>query len=113
MTPTRQTNPATSTINVPARDTRANGLTARLSDGGLWLVFRATNGDSEDTHVVLDVTGYYRQDPDGLTFYPLTPGRLMDTRGAPFSALTGRFVSGTPGRWSRPGIGASHSTPRR
>jgi hypothetical protein len=84
-------NPATSTINFPAGDTRANGVTIKLSaGGGLYAVYKATAGKT--THLIFDVTGYYRQDLLGARFVPLTPGRRMDTRfPAPQAGLTGPF----------------------
>jgi hypothetical protein len=84
-------NPATSTINFPAGDTRANGVTIKLSaGGGLYAVYKATAGKT--THLIFDVTGYYRQDLLGARFVPLTPGRRMDTRfPAPQEGLTGPF----------------------
>jgi hypothetical protein len=45
--------------------------------------------------VILDVTGFYRTNPAGLLFYPVTPGRFLDTRpGAIGSGLTGTFKAG-------------------
>jgi hypothetical protein len=84
-------NPATSTINFPAGDTRANGVTIKLSGGGgLWAVYEATPGKT--THLIFDVTGYYLDDLTGARFVALTPGRRMDTRfPAPQEGLTGAF----------------------
>ena len=83
--------PATSTINFPAGDTRANGVTVKLSAaGGLSAVYKAPPGAT--THLILDVTGYYLNDLNGARFVPLTPGRRMDTRfPAPQEGLSGRF----------------------
>ena len=70
--------PATSTLNLAAGDTRANGLTIPLgSDGKIGAVFKAPGGSAD---VILDVTGYYSPDPGGLLFHPLDPGRYVDTR---------------------------------
>lgn len=90
-------NPQTSTLNFPMGDTRANGVSVPLNGtGGLWIVFKASGGA---TNVILDVTGYYRADPSGLLFYPLTPGRLMDTRaGVNLSGLHGAFRANLPRR---------------
>ena len=90
-------NPTTSTLNFPLGDTRANGVSVPLNvNGGLWIVYKASGGS---THVILDITGYYRNDPSGLLFYPLNPGRVMDTRlGAASSGLTGPFYASTPQR---------------
>jgi hypothetical protein len=37
---------------------------------------------TNDTHVVLDINGYFVDDPSALDFYPVTPCRVVDTRGA-------------------------------
>jgi hypothetical protein len=87
--------PETSTINFPAGDTRANGVTVKLNaNGRLWAVYKAPPGKS--THLILDVTGYYLNDLAGARFVPLTPGRRMDTRfAAPQEGLTGPFAANT------------------
>lgn len=111
ITPTSQANPPTSTMNFPTGDVRANGLTAMLSEvgGDLWLVYKAGSGATTD--LILDVTGFYLPAGNGLAFYPLEPGRVMDTRTSVLSGLTGKFVSGTPrrldtdGHWGAP-VGA-------
>ena len=86
--------PATSTINFPAGDVRANGVTVKLSNTGtLSAVYKAPSGKT--THLVLDVTGYYLNNPDGARFVAITPGRRMDTRQpAPQEGLTGPFSAG-------------------
>ena len=96
ITPNPDPNPPTATMNFPAGDVRANGLTARLNGSGdLSLVFKAATGNTTD--LILDITGYYRNSPSGLLFFPLTPGRIMDTRpGVALSRLTGLFTSSTP-----------------
>jgi hypothetical protein len=107
ITRTSVVNPTTSTLNFPLGDTRANGVSVPLNpSGGLWIVYKASGGT---THVILDVTGYYRDDPLGLLFYPLTPGRVMDTRaGVVLSGLSGPFAANTPrlldeaGHWGVP-----------
>lgn len=96
VTPTPQSSPTTSTLNAPGGDVRANGLTARLSGtGSVSIVWKGASGSTAD--VIIDVTGYYLDDPGGLLFYPVSPGRVMDTRSPSWATmLTGRFVSGTP-----------------
>ena len=83
--------PATSTLNFPVGDIRANGVTVKLNnDGRLWAVYKATGG--QFTHLILDVTGYYVDDLTGARFVALTPGRRLDTRfAAPLEGLTGTF----------------------
>ncbi len=80
VTPTADNNPATSTLNFPLNDTRANGLTIPLNliDGSISAVYKAADGASAD--LILDVTGYYAvADGDELLFHPLNPGRRIDT----------------------------------
>ena len=86
--------PATSTLNFPVSDNRANGVFAPLEDlGRLSIVYRATAG--AHTQVILDVTGYFEPGTAGLRFVPLNPGRIMDTRsGAVLSGKTGVFHAG-------------------
>ena len=74
--------PATSTLNFPVSDNRANGVFAPLDgSGALSIVYKATAG--AHTHVILDVTGYFVPGTAGLRFVPLNPGRIMDTRPGP------------------------------
>jgi spore germination protein YaaH len=50
---------ATSTVNLPKGDIRANGLTVRVgAGGGLGAVFRGSSGAS--ANVIFDATGYFR-----------------------------------------------------
>jgi hypothetical protein len=95
ITPELDNNPPTATMNFPVGDIRANGLTARLNGAGnLSLVYKATSGT---TDLILDITGYYVDGPSGMQFFPLAPGRIMDTRpGVPLSRLSGMFTSSTP-----------------
>jgi hypothetical protein len=98
--------PSTSTLNFPLGDTRANGFTAQLdSNGQLSIVYMAGAGT---TDVVLDITGYFTA-LSGLSYYPLNPGRVMDTRpGVANTGLTGAFGANTArtlevaGHWGIP-----------
>ena len=100
--------PATSTLNFPVSDNRANGVFAPLDgSGALSIVYKATAG--AHTHVILDVTGYFVPGTAGLRFVPLNPGRIMDTRpGAVLSGRTGVFHAGAAralpvaGHWGVP-----------
>ncbi|MEX1172162.1 MAG: hypothetical protein WEG56_06065 [Chloroflexota bacterium] len=77
LTPTSQTNPTTSTLNFPVKDVRANNVTVPLgTNGNLWVVYKG----SGQVHAVLDVTGYFRAGSSGLTYVPLSPARIIDTR---------------------------------
>jgi hypothetical protein len=102
ITPDPNPNPPTATMNFPLGDVRANGLTARLNiEGDLSLVYKATSGT---TDLILDITGYYVDAPDGMLFFPLAPGRIMDTRpGVALSRLSGMFTSSTPRTFSANG----------
>ena len=80
VTPTATNTPPSSTINVPLGDNRANNLTVPLSSTGtLSATYVATTG--KKTHLIFDVTGYFLADDTGATFTPLTPARVLDTRG--------------------------------
>jgi hypothetical protein len=100
--------PSSSTLNFPLGDDRANGFTAPLNSGQLSIVYIAATGGQTD--VILDVTGYYGPGlSGGLHFYPINPGRIMDTRtGVANSGLTGRFSAAVPrqlptsGHWGVP-----------
>ena len=73
--------PATSTINVPKGDTRANGVLVPLDRSGrLQTVFKGASGSA--THLILDVTGYFTADDAGATYHATTPARFLDTRQA-------------------------------
>ena len=90
--PTVTDNPTTSTVNFPIGDTRANGITVRLAgDGSLAAIYIAPLG--KKTHLILDVTGYYLQDLTGSKFYPLSPGRVLDSRVG--TGLSGSFKANT------------------
>jgi hypothetical protein len=109
ITPNADSTPSTSNLNFPLGDTRANGFVARLdAQDDLWIVYETTAPGARSAHVLLDVTGYFVDDPTGLLFYPLTPGRVMDTRSVPLSGLSGPFTSSTPrrldvaGHWGAP-----------
>ena len=96
-------NPPSSTLNFPAGDNRANGVTVALSATG---TLSATFGGpvaGSTTHLVFDVTGYFVNDASGATFVPLTPARLLDTRFG--TGLSGRFNAGVPRTFQVTGLG--------
>jgi len=69
---------ATSTINFPKGDNRANGVTVALSGSGMLdAVYKAASGT---THLVFDVTGYFENGGGGASYFPITPTRVLDTR---------------------------------
>jgi hypothetical protein len=79
LTPNRPSGiPDVSTLNFPARDNRANGVTVQLGAGGvLWVTFEGRNGTA---NVVFDVTGYFLSNASGATYVPVNPNRLVDSR---------------------------------
>jgi carboxypeptidase T len=91
--PTVSGDPATSTVNAPRGDTRANGTTVALDDDGfVAAVFKGAAGAR--AQLILDVTGFYRAGDDGATFVPLAPDRLLDTRSG--KGLSHLFASSLP-----------------
>ena len=89
-------NPVTlncSTVNSPAGDIRADGVTVKLApDGTLSAVWVGRAGSTAD--LIFDVTGYYVGDLTGSRFVPIEPRRLVDTRyNLPF---TGPIPRATP-----------------
>lgn len=95
VTPDATASPTTSTINVPVGDVRANGVSAPLNvDGDLSVVYKAPSGTA---NVVLDITGYYTNDTSGLLYFPVPPGRAMDTRpNVLATGLAGTFSASSP-----------------
>jgi hypothetical protein len=94
VTPEETATPQTSTINFPVDDNRANGVIVPLSaTGSLSAVYTATAGSTTD--LILDVTGYYLSDLNGLRFFPLNPGRRLDSRAGIPPGITA-FHSGVP-----------------
>jgi N-acetylneuraminic acid mutarotase len=96
--PSVPANPATmscSTVNSPAGDTRADGVTVKLApDGSLSAVWEG-NAVGSTADLVFDVTGYYISGlTGGSMFVPIEPTRLVDTRyNLPF---TGPVLAATP-----------------
>ena len=72
--------PASSTINFPAWDDRANSVTVALGVGGTLSITYAASDLSAMAHVFFDVTGFYTADLNAATYYPLSPTRILDTR---------------------------------
>ena len=78
LAPQVSSSPTTSTVNFPAKDTRANNVTVQLMGGKLQVVYFGPARTS--TQFIFDVTGYFVPDASGATFVPLTPGRVVDSR---------------------------------
>lgn len=104
LSPIPDSTPSTSTINFPVSDIRANGVVVRLDvDGTLAAVYKGAPPGAR-THVVLDVTGYYRLGSKGTLYSPVTPERLLDTREG--NGLAGVFAQGEPRTFQVGGRGA-------
>jgi spore germination protein YaaH len=74
-----------STINFPAGDNRANGVTLGLAaDGSLSAIFNSSDGrvGAHQVQLIFDVTGYFTRDASGATYFPVSPNRIVDTRKA-------------------------------
>jgi hypothetical protein len=101
--PTGQTQPNASTLNSRDGRVKANAAIVAAGTSGAISVFV-----TDDTEVILDVSGYFvlNTDPSGLAFYPITPCRIMDTRG---NGFTGPF--GPPSLTSPGATGTSRTVP--
>lgn len=88
--PSGQPQPTVSTMNSPDGRTKAN---AAIVPGGTNEAVSVYVSDTTD--VVLDINGYFVPLPnqDALAFYPLTPCRVVDTRG-PYGPLGGPSLAG-------------------
>jgi hypothetical protein len=60
MTQTATSSPVNSTINFPIGDTRANGVTGPLAPAGSAGLVYETLTNTGSTHLILDITGYFR-----------------------------------------------------
>jgi hypothetical protein len=72
--------PTSSTLNFPLGDDRANAVTVALSPTGQLSVTYAAPKLGPTAQVIFDVTGYFVPNDTGATFFPLSPGRILDTR---------------------------------
>jgi hypothetical protein len=70
--------PTASTLNSLDGRVKANAVIVGAGNGGAVSVFV-----TETAHVILDINGYFVpvNVPDSLAFYPVTPCRVLDTRG--------------------------------
>ena len=77
--PTGQTQTGTSVLNSDGRVKANAAIIPAGTNGGI------TVYSSHSTHVIVDVSGYFvpSTDSSALSFYPLTPCRVVDTRNAP------------------------------
>ncbi len=102
LTTSAQSHPATSTLNFPLGDSRANGVTVALASGHLWATYVGSSL-SATTNLLFDVTGYFTPDLKGATYHTLAPTRVLDTRSG--TGLSGRFVSNVPRSFAVAGAG--------
>jgi len=80
--PAGQAQPAVSTLNAPTGAVTANAALVRAGSNGDIAVFA-----SNDSDVVIDINGYFAApDQGGLSFFALTPCRVLDTRTTPGSS---------------------------
>lgn len=88
--PTGQQQPVVSTMNSVDGRVKANAAIVLSGTGGAAVSVYASN----TTNVVLDINGFFRpSDGTNLTFYPLPPCRVADTRN-PNGPLGGPFLQG-------------------
>jgi len=100
--PTMSSAPATSTLNVPRGDIRANLTTLRLSgSGALSIVWKGSAGST--AHVILDVTGYFTASPTGALFHAVDPTRIVDSRDG--TGLSGSLAMASVRTFAAVGIG--------
>ena len=82
-----QPQPGTSTLNAPTGTVTANTAIVGAGAGGQISVYT-----SDDTDLILDVAGYFAQGSGGLSFYPLSPCRALDTRTNGGAPIYGQMV---------------------
>ena len=101
--PNPTNSPATSTLNFPIGDNRANGVTVALGAGGTLSATFVGAGSSATVDIVFDVTGYFAAGPGGDLFVPLTPSRILDPRIS--VGLSGPFHSNLARTFQVTGLG--------
>jgi len=85
--------PSTPSLRFPFGDDRANMVTTALSPDGTVSITYSSGTGVGSANVSFDVTGFFTPDTSGSTYHPLTPKRILDTRGQ-IGGLYGRFSSG-------------------
>jgi hypothetical protein len=91
--PSGKAQPFVSTLNAPTGTITANAAIVPAGSGGNVSVFA-----SDDTDLIIDVNGYFAPPASGgLSLYPLTPCRVLDTRysGGQFSGAIAVNVAGS------------------
>ncbi len=90
--PTGEAQPSVSTMNSPDGRIKANAAIVPAGTSGAVSVFV-----TDTTNVILDIDGYFTTPGSGTyQFYPLTPCRLVDTRGADGELGGPRLAAQTP-----------------
>lgn len=91
--PSGETQPNVSTLNSDGRIKANAAITPAGANGGVSVYV------SDATHVILDTDGYFvpAGTASALAFYPLTPCRIVDTRG-PAGPLGGPYLTGGSSR---------------
>jgi YVTN family beta-propeller protein len=90
--PTSQRQPVVSTLNSPDGRTKANAAIVPAGVSGAVSVYV-----SDTTNVILDIDGYFAPaTAETYEFYPLTPCRLVDTRGSDGDLGGPRLAAQTP-----------------
>jgi len=90
--PVAQNNSASSTLNFPVNDDRANAVTVALSGSGTLSITYAAPTSGPTAQVIFDITGYFIADTSGATYHALTPARILDSRDGT-GGLSGPFSS--------------------
>jgi hypothetical protein len=101
--PTGSINPASSNLNFPAGDVRANSVTVGLGTGGTLSFTYSSSKVGARTHVVFDVTGYFTPNDTGDTYHALTPTRLLDSRNGT-GGVSGPIGSKAPATFTVTGV---------
>ncbi len=93
--PTGQTQPLVSTLNSLDGRVVANAAIVPAGTSGSISVFV-----SNATDVIIDINGYFApaSAPNSLSFYPMTPCRIADTRGGFPTGLGAPFIGGGSSR---------------
>lgn len=88
--PAGTTRPLASSINYAPGKTLTKEINVKLGTNGALMVgnsYAPTNVD-----VIIDIVGYYTSDMSGMTYAPVTPSRIVDTRGGSGYQFAGQAV---------------------
>ena len=87
--PSGQAQPFVSTLNSLDGRIKANAAIVPAGTGSAISVFA-----TQDTDLILDISGYFVADTGALAFFPLPPCRLVDTRPGAQSTISSGALSG-------------------